>query len=96
MSKGGSWKPLKDGRRRCGIYECGYIEDNLCCADCPRKDCKNRCLNAPERCGQAIRPEIAADESRQQKRVETAPLEPFYTEECDARDVFTYLRKRRI
>lgn len=96
MSRGGARKKKEIKARRCKIYECGYAKNNPCCADCERQDCKNRCLNAPERCGQAIRPEIAAEERKQQKRVETAPLEPFYTEECDARDVFAYLRKRRI
>lgn len=82
--------------RHCQIYVCSTRNKDVCCADCDRQACTNRCLNAPERCGQAIQPEIAAEESKQQKRVETAPLEPFYTEECDARDVLAYLRKRRI
>ncbi len=96
MSRGGARKKKGIKTRHCKIFECGYTGNNSCCADCARRDCKNRCLNAPERCGQAIQPEIAAEESKQQKRVEAAPLEPFYTEECDARDVLAYLRKRRI
>lgn len=95
MSKGGSWKPLKDGRRRCGIFECGYIEDNLCCADCPRKDCKNRCLNAPERCGQAIPRQQEKPKTPEEKKQPSAK-EPFYTEKSDEEFCRNYLKHRRI
>ena len=95
MSKGGSWKPLKDGRRRCGIFECGYIEDNLCCADCPRKDCKNRCLNAPERCGQAIQRQQEKPKTPEEKKEPSAKA-LFYTEKSDEEFCRNYLKHRRI
>lgn len=95
MSKGGSWKPLKDGRRRCGIYECGYIEDNLCCADCTRTGCKNRCLNAPERCGQAIQRQ-QEKQKPQEEKMKTSANEPFYTEKSDEEFCRNYIKRRMI
>lgn len=94
MSKGGSWKPLKDGRRRCGIFECGYIEDNLCCADCTRTGCKNRCLNAPERCGQVI--QRKQEKPKQEEKKQSSAKEPFYTEKSDEEFYRNYLKHRRI
>lgn len=35
----------------CDIYICTHNEKNLCCADCVQKDCPDRCLNSPEKCG---------------------------------------------
>ena len=95
MSKGGSWKPLKDGRRRCGIFECGYIEDNLCCADCTRKDCKNRCLNAPERCGQAIQRQQEKPKPQEEKKQPSAKA-LFYTEKSDEEFCRNYIKRRMI
>lgn len=41
--------------RRCEIFNCDRRHGNYCCADCGYKatgNCKNHCLNGPERCGQ--------------------------------------------
>lgn len=54
MSKTGLWTRPKSQTRRCAIYDCGYVEFNLCCADCAKEDCKNRCQNTPEKCGQTV------------------------------------------
>ena len=56
------WKLLYNDKRRCRIFSCG--ESNVCCADCKKEDCKRRCLNSPERCGQVIQ--------REEKRTETS------------------------
>jgi hypothetical protein len=41
----------------CKIFNCDRRRGSFCCADCGYKrigNCKNPCLNGPERCGQAI------------------------------------------
>lgn len=40
-------------QRRCSIFNCDRRHGNFCCADCGYKttNCKNPCLNGPERCG---------------------------------------------
>lgn len=43
-------KPV--GPRGCRLTRCAVVRKYLCCADCERADCENRCLNGPERCGQ--------------------------------------------
>ena len=40
--------------RHCQIYVCSTRNKDVCCADCDRQACTNRCLNAPERCGQVF------------------------------------------
>lgn len=91
---GGSWKPLKDGRRRCGIFECGYIEDNLCCADCKKEDCKRRCLNGPERCGQVIQRDAKRTETSDPHREQAK--QTFYTAESDEGFYRNFIKRRRI
>lgn len=40
------------GEYICKIYACPIVGGKrVCCADCLRKNCPNRCLNAPDRCG---------------------------------------------
>lgn len=40
--------------RLCIIFNCDRRHGSYCCADCHIRDnCKNPCLNSPERCGQA-------------------------------------------
>lgn len=41
--------------RNCKIFNCDRRRGSYCCADCGYKasgNCKNPCLNGPERCGQ--------------------------------------------
>lgn len=37
--------------RECLIHKCLYTGQRMCCGDCDREECGDRCLNAPERCG---------------------------------------------
>jgi len=37
--------------RECLIHKCLHTGQRVCCGDCEREDCEDRCLNAPERCG---------------------------------------------
>lgn len=41
--------------RICELFNCDRRHGNYCCADCGyrKTNCKNPCLNGPERCGQA-------------------------------------------
>lgn len=88
----GDWKPLLNDKRRCRIFSCR--ESGLCCADCKKEDCKRRCLNAPERCGQVIQ--------RAEKRTETSgphreqSKQTFYTAESDEGFCRSYIKRRRI
>lgn len=41
--------------RHCTIFNCDHRHGNICCADCGYNpayngNCKNPCLNGPERC----------------------------------------------
>lgn len=36
--------------RECLIHKCLWAGKRVCCADCSR-ECKERCLNSPDRCG---------------------------------------------
>lgn len=53
----------KNSPRRCAIFNCDRRHGNFCCADCGYKsaNCKNPCLNGPERCGQVKEPRGARD-----------------------------------
>ena len=88
------WKLLYNDKRRCRIFSCG--ESNVCCADCPKTDCKRRCLNAPERCGQVIRREPKEKDAEQQKAKTAAAKEHFYSERDDAWEARAYTKKRRL
>lgn len=42
-------------QRRCKIFNCDRRHGHFCCSDCGYKrngQCKNPCLNGPDRCGQ--------------------------------------------
>ena len=42
-------------QRRCMIFNCDRRHGHFCCADCGYKrngQCKNPCINGPDRCGQ--------------------------------------------
>lgn len=44
----------------CKIFNCDRRHGNFCCADCGYKrngNCKNPCLNGPERCNCVAEPE---------------------------------------
>lgn len=46
--------------RMCKIFNCDRRHGNFCCADCVYKrngNCKNPCLNGPERCNCVAEPE---------------------------------------
>ena len=46
--------------RMCKIFNCDRRHGNFCCADCGYKrngNCKNPCLNGPERCNCVAEPE---------------------------------------
>ena len=45
----------KTSPRGCMIFTCDRRRGNFCCSDCGYRNtnCKNPCLNGPERCGQA-------------------------------------------
>lgn len=50
-------KQEKTDSRHCRIFNCDRRHGSFCCADCGYKrigNCKNPCLNGPERCGQAL------------------------------------------
>lgn len=40
--------------RRCQLGGCRHRRGDPCCADCDRTECKDRCLNDPDRCGQVF------------------------------------------
>lgn len=60
-------RPLRGGGciskttpRMCKIFNCDRRHGNFCCADCGYKrngNCKNPCLNGPERCNCVAEPE---------------------------------------
>ena len=86
------WKMMYNDKRRCRIFSCG--ESNVCCADCQKTDCKRRCLNAPERCGQVIQREEKRTGTSGQNRVQSK--QTFYTAESDEEFCRTYIKRRRI
>lgn len=95
MSRGGARKKKEIKTRHCKIFECGYTGNNLCCADCMRTGCKNRCLNAPERCGQVIQRKQEKPKAPEEKKEPSAKA-PFYTEKSDEEFCRNYLKHRRI
>lgn len=52
-------------KRMCSTFYCDKKRERVCCAGCDTP-CKNRCLNAPERCG-------LAKESEQERRKKSKP-----------------------
>ena len=88
----GDWKPLLNDKRRCRIFTCR--DSGLCCADCKKEDCKRRCLNSPERCGQVIQREEKRTETSGQNRVQSK--QTFYTAESDDNFCRNYIKRRRI
>lgn len=38
--------------KQCRLFNCDKKHGNFCCADCEiKKQCKNPCLNSPQKCG---------------------------------------------
>lgn len=81
--------------RHCQIYVCSTRNKDVCCADCDRQACTNRCLNAPERCGQAIQRQKEKPKPQEEKKEPSAKA-PFYTEKSDEEFCRNYLKHRRI
>lgn len=81
--------------RHCQIYVCSTRNKDVCCADCDRQACTNRCLNAPERCGQAIQRQKEKPKPQEEKKEPSAKA-PFYTEKSDEEFCRNYLKRRRI
>ena len=46
--------------RTCALFYCDRRRQSVCCADCGFRDrnCKNHCMNDPNKCGQCKRPEM--------------------------------------
>lgn len=52
-----SGKPVNSSSDKlmCNLFYCDRARERRCCSVCPRRDrCSNRCLNSPDRCGQAV------------------------------------------
>lgn len=81
--------------RHCQIYVCSTRNKDVCCADCDRQACTNRCLNAPERCGQAIQRQQEKPKTPEEKKQPSAKA-PFYTEKSDEEFCRNYIKRRMI
>lgn len=45
-------KRARTTQRMCEVFMCDHRGDRFCCHDCKDKEnCKNPCLNHPDRCG---------------------------------------------
>lgn len=54
--KGGRWDEGPLAIRYCKLFKCKrYKWIHICCTDCRKMDCKERCLNTPEKCRQVKR-----------------------------------------
>ena len=45
---------MLDMDRRCQLGCRRHRRGDPCCADCDQPECKDRCLNDPDRCGQVL------------------------------------------